>query len=62
MTVGRIDKSDELGVGAAERAGLEPEHQLELLRPAEPARDEIPLPRSHPAGVEREPQALLTLP
>ena len=62
LTVVGMDEPDELRIGPAERARLEPEHQLELLRPVEPARDEIPLPRRHPAGIECQSQALLALP
>ena len=57
-----MDELDELVVRSAERSRLEAEHRLELLRPVQPAEDEIPFPRRKSAGVERVLQPLLALP
>jgi hypothetical protein len=62
LTVVGVDEPDELRIRPAERTRLEAEHQLELLRPLEPARHEIPSPRPHTAGIECQAQALLAQP
>src|SRR6476646_8776875 len=62
LAVVGMNELHELRVAPAECARLESEEQLVALREVEPTRDEIELPRPHPARVEREPQALLGQP